>query len=64
MLEGNGEPVRGGSRYTRTFDEIHQGGWRKASCLKQGHRFVDDANSATISHTLILSSHILRCQVK
>src|SRR5262249_30834642 len=63
-LEGDRQAVRRGPRQPSFLDQIAERARAGGHGIENGHRFVDDADAATMSHEAILSSQYTRCQAQ
>ena len=62
VLEGDGEPVRGGSGQAGAGDETGEGGRSGLERRQHEGGFVEHADSARVVHTLIMPSHHVDCK--
>ena len=63
-LEGDGQAMRRGSGQSGLLDEVAERARVGGYGIENGHRFVDDADAATMSHKAILASQYARRQVQ
>ena len=62
VLEGDGEPVGGGSGQSGGGHQAGQRGGAGLQSREHESGFVEDADSARVVHTLIMPSRILICK--
>ena len=63
-LEGDGQAMRRGSGQSGLLDEVAERARAGGYGIQNGHRLVDDADAATMSHKAILASQYARRQVQ
>ena len=63
-LEGDGQAMRRGSGQSGLLDEVAERARAGGYGIENGHRLVDDADAATMSHRAILASQYARRQVQ
>jgi 3-isopropylmalate/(R)-2-methylmalate dehydratase large subunit len=63
-LEGDGQAMRRGSGQSGLLDEVAERARASGYGIENGHRLVDDADAATMSHKAILASQYARRQVQ
>jgi hypothetical protein len=63
-LESDRQAMRRGPRQSGLLDQVTEGARAGGYGIENGHRFVDDANAATMSHEAILASQYTRRQAQ
>ena len=63
-LEGDRQAMRRGPRQSGLLDQVAERARAGGYGIENGHRFVDDADAATMSHKAILASQYTRRQAQ